>query len=175
MRPATALAVLLVAVAAGWVASSVATGGAAVAGEVAFVPDGDTVYVVLDGHEQSVRVIGIDTPEVAHNGAAAACFGDAAGRFTRTSLLHHRVSLVPGVERHDRYGRLLAGVVAVDGPLAGRDLAAELASRGLARPLPIPPNDANAARVASLVRDARAARRGLWGACTFTSAFPRAR
>ena len=60
----------------------------------------------------------------------------------------------------------------LSGPLAGADLAATLADRGLARPLPIPPNDGNAADIARRVRTARAAGLGLWSACGFARAFP---
>jgi micrococcal nuclease len=177
MRPVLAALLVLLAVAGGWLVAAGAPGGAGAptAGEVVFVPDGDTVHVRLDGTEQPVRVIGVDTPEIDHHGGASPCFGEEAGRFTRDALLHHRVRLVPGVEEHDRYGRLLAAVVPVDGPLAGHDLAETLASAGLARQLAIPPNDGNAARIAALVAAARTARRGLWAACSFAAAYPRVR
>jgi endonuclease YncB( thermonuclease family) len=63
-------------------------------------------------------------------------------------------------------------VLPLTGPLAGAELAATLADRGLARPLPIPPNDANAPDIARRVRSARAAHLGLWSACGFERAFP---
>ena len=175
MRPALAILVLLLALGGGWLAASGGSSAPPREGEVVFVPDGDTVYVRLDGHEQPVRVIGVDTPEIDHRGGPSPCYGEQAGRFTRRALLHHAVRLVPGVEEHDRYGRLLAAVVPVDGDLAGRDLAGELARNGLARQLAIPPNDGNAATIAALVAEARSARRGLWGACTFAAAYPRSR
>jgi micrococcal nuclease len=137
-------------------------------GRVDAVLDGDTI--VVDGVH--VRVIGIDTPEIAHRDNRAACGGDAAAAFVRTALAHQRVRLAIGTEPHDRYGRTLASVEILSGPLAGADLAATLADRGLARPLPIPPNDANAADIARRVRSARAAHLGLWSACGFERAFP---
>ena len=48
--------------------------------------DGDTI--VVDGTH--VRVIGIDTPEIAHD-APAACYGDVAAAFVRDALLGQRV------------------------------------------------------------------------------------
>jgi endonuclease YncB( thermonuclease family) len=137
-------------------------------GRVEAVLDGDTI--VVDGVH--VRVIGIDTPEIAHRDSAAACGGDTAAAFVRGALLHQRVRLAVGPEPHDRYGRTLASVLPLTGPLAGADLAATLADRGLARPLPIPPNDANAPDIARRVRSARAAHLGLWSACGFERAFP---
>ena len=177
MRILLAALVVLVATVAGWRVAPHAdrpplTG---TPGEVVYVPDGDTIDVMVDGSARPVRVIGIDTPEVAHEGRDAACFGDRAGEFTRSLLLHQTVALAPGVEQTDKYGRMLAAVRPRTGQLAGRDLAETLASEGLARPLAIAPNDGNAPRIAVLVAAARAARRGLWGTCTFHDAYPRAR
>jgi len=137
-------------------------------GHVDAVLDGDTI--VVDGVH--VRVIGVDTPEIAHRDAPAACGGDDAAAFVRRTLGGQRVRLATGVEPHDRYGRTLASVTVLSGPLAGADLAATLADRGFARPLPIPPNDGNAADIALRVRAARAAGLGLWSACGFARAFP---
>ncbi len=137
------------------------------AGHVDAVLDGDTI--VVDGTH--VRVIGIDTPEIAHDDPAA-CYGDIAARYVRDVLLGQRVGLTTGPESHDRYGRTLAAVTPLTGPLAGVDLAAALADRGLARQLAIPPNDGNAAEIERRVRVARRARLGLWSACSFAAAFP---
>jgi len=117
-------------------------------------------------------ISGVSTPEIAHREAPAACGGDDAAAFVRRTLLGQRVRLAIGVEPHDRYGRTLAGVRVLSGPLAGADLAATLADRGLARPLPIPPNDGNAADIGRRVRAARTAGLGLWSACGFARAFP---
>ena len=136
-------------------------------GHVDAVLDGDTI--VVDGTH--VRVIGIDTPEIAHE-KPAACFAAAAADFVRRALLGQRVRITTGPESHDKYGRTLASVTALTGPLAGTDLAATLADRGFARQLAIPPNDGNAADIERRVRAARRARLGLWSACTFASAFP---
>ncbi len=131
------------------------------------VIDGDTFTVRVGGVEERVRVIGIDTPEVAHGPAPAACYGEEARRFATAFLTGRTVRLIPGPEPRDRYGRLLARVV-VDGV----DLSRELARRGLARDLPIPPDTDDAAELARLVSAARQARGGLWGACGFAAAFP---
>ena len=150
-----------------------ASGSGAV--RVVYVVDGDTVHVARGAGEVIVRVIGVDAPEVPHPGKPGACYGAQATSFVRRALLGRRVRLRVGVEPHDRYGRTLARVVAVDGPLAGRDLSEELARRGLARPLPIPPNTEDAPRIGALVDEARRAGAGLWGACGFTASFPNAR
>jgi len=49
------------------------------------------------------------------------------------------VRLVRGAEPVDRFGRSLARVQVLEGPLAGRDLSRSVAEQGLARPLSIEP------------------------------------
>lgn len=122
--------------------------------------DGDTIEVQLDGRREDVRYIGIDTPETVKPGTPVQCFGPRAHRFNSRLVSHRRVRLVFGEERRDVYGRLLAYVY-----LRGRFVNAELARRGLARTLTIPPNDRFAGRFARLQNEAARAGRGLWGAC----------
>jgi endonuclease YncB( thermonuclease family) len=165
MRIVLVVAVLLAVVGGGLAGGRLAAHPAA--GHVDAVLDGDTI--VVDGTH--VRVIGVDTPEVAHD-KPAACHGDIAAAFVRAALLGQRVRITTGPESRDKYGRTLAGVTPLTGPLAGTDLAATLADRGLARQLAIPPNDGNAADIERRVRVARRARLGLWSACTFSTAFP---
>jgi micrococcal nuclease len=124
------------------------------------VVDGDTIEVSLDGREEDVRYIGVDTPESVAPGEPVECFGPEASALNERLVVGERVRLVLGVEQRDRYGRLLAYVY--------RDelfINAELVRRGFARTLTIAPNDAFAERFARLERAAGAAGRGLWGAC----------
>jgi micrococcal nuclease len=135
----------------------------ALAGRVTYVIDGDTVVVRLDSDEAvHVRLIGINTPEIAHFGKPGECFGIRAASLTRRLALGHRVLLQAGRERHDRYGRLLAYVHVLGGPA---DLERTLLVRGAARTLAIAPNVDRAAVYAGLEGGARRAGRGLWGAC----------
>ena len=142
------------------------------AGVVLDVLDGDTVIVRTAGYEGPVRVVGIDTPEIAHPGKPTGCFGEEARAATRLWLLGRVVAVRPAVEQRDRYGRLLARLEPADGPIAGRDLARTLALSGYARELPIAPNTADAPAIARQVRVAQRHRRGLWAACGFAAAFP---
>jgi micrococcal nuclease len=138
-------------------------GSSALAGRVTYVIDGDTVVVRLDSEEPvHVRLIGINTPEIAHFGKPGECFGVRAASMTRRLALGRRVTLEAGRERHDRYGRLLAYVRVLGGPA---DLERTLLARGAARTLAIAPNIDRAAVYAGLERAARRAGRGLWGAC----------
>src|SRR5215210_311047 len=88
------------------------------AARVQRVVDGDTVRLAGLG---SVRLIGIDTPEVyGHRD----CFGAQASAYTK-SLLHPgaEVRYRVGTEARDRYGRLLAYVWLPDGRLVNELLA----------------------------------------------------
>ncbi len=135
----------------------------ALSGRVSYAIDGDTIIVELGGSAGThVRLIGIDTPEIAHGGRPGGCYGKAAARITRRLAQGREVELQPGRERHDRYGRLLAYVRVVGGPA---DLERTLLTLGAARTLAIPPNVDRAAAYAGLERAARRARAGLWGAC----------
>ena len=157
------LAVVALVVAAG---AAVIRNGAAsgLSGQVTYVIDGDTVVVRLDsgGESVHVRLIGIDTPEIAHDGRPGECFGSRASRLARRLALRRQVRLEPGRERHDRYGRLLAYVRVVGGP---DDLERTLLAAGAARTLAIAPNTDRAAAYAEVERAAHRAGRGLWGAC----------
>ena len=88
------------------------------------------------------------------------CYGEASAAENRRLVEGRTVSLSTDVERRDRFGRLLA-YVRVD----GRFVNAELVRGGFATTLRIPPNVSHAARLRALEREARLARRGLWGAC----------
>jgi micrococcal nuclease len=124
------------------------------------VVDGDTIEVRFGGRREDVRYIGVDTPETVKPGAPVQCFGPEASRFEHRLVEGRRVRLVFGVERRDAYGRLLAYAY-----LGQRFVNAELARRGLARTLTIPPNDRFAERFKRLEMAAARAGRGLWGAC----------
>jgi len=124
------------------------------------VVDGDTVEVQLDGEEEDVRYIGIDTPETVKPEEPVECFGPQASDFNHRLVERQRVRLVFDEERRDVYGRLLAYVYLED-----RFVNAELVRRGLARTLTIPPNDRFAGRLKRLEIAAARSGRGLWGAC----------
>jgi micrococcal nuclease len=126
------------------------------------VVDGDTLIVRLaSGERARIRVIGIDTPEDVAPGRPVQCWSRRAAAFTKAALEGRSVTLVPGREREDRYGRTLAYVQRSD----GLDLEVELLRRGLARTLTIAPNDDRATQYRALERAARRSGVGLWGAC----------
>jgi micrococcal nuclease len=163
MRILVALAVVALVLVAGVGLVASRRGPSALAGRVTYVIDGDTVVVRLDSQQPvHVRLIGINTPEIAHYGKPGQCFGIRAATLTRRLVLGRRVLLQAGRERHDRYGRLLAYVRVLGGP---DDLERSLLVRGAAHTLAIAPNIDRAAAYAQVEAAARQAGRGLWGAC----------
>lgn len=144
-----------------------AAGGDAGAGAatVAEVVDGDTVRVRLPGRREteSVRLIGVDTPETHGPGGLRECFGKEASAHTAKLLAPGTdVRLVRDAEARDRYGRLLAYVYRRHDDLF---VNLALARDGFAAPLSIPPNVTHRDEFADAAAEAREAGRGLWGRC----------
>jgi len=131
-------------------------------GQVLRVVDGDTIHVQVDGRDETVRYIGVDTPESVKPGTPVQCFAKQAGAFNERLVAGERVRLVADAEERDRYGRLLAYVYrARDGVFVN----AALVRRGYAVPLTIPPNVAHAGAFRRLAASARRKGRGLWSSC----------
>src|ERR1700742_1799257 len=134
-------------------------------GRVVRAVDGDTLEVALDdGATETVRLIGVDTPETVKPDTPVQCFGPRASAFEHRTVEGHRVRLLTGVEPRDYYGRLLA-YVWVERPTGYRFLEPELLRRGLARTLPFHPNDRFATRFARISQVAARTGKGLWDAC----------
>ncbi len=153
------VAALLGSIGWGWYTGGHVT--APIPATVAHVVDGDTVIArFVNGREETVRLLGVDTPEVVDPRKPVQCFGPEASAFTKSELGGRRVMLELDTEARDKYGRLLAYVI-----VNGRRFSDELLRRGYARFLVIPPNGSHARAMLLAELDARAARRGLWGAC----------
>ncbi|MBI2708188.1 MAG: thermonuclease family protein [Actinobacteria bacterium] len=119
--------------------------------------DGDTLWVAP---RTKVRLIGINTPEIS---GTAQCFGrEAAAALAQLTPLGTKVRLVYDVGRTDRYGRTLAYLYR---RRDGLFVNLELAERGYAVPMTVPPDVARAGEFVAAARRARVAGRGLWRAC----------
>lgn len=139
-----------------------ATAGRADGITVVRVVDGDTIVVRLPRGDETVRLIGIDTPETVDPRKPVQCFGKEASERTKALLPPGtEIRLERDVEARDHYGRLLAYVHRADGTFVNLALAEE----GYAQALTIPPNVAYSTRFSAAVAAAREAARGLWGAC----------
>ena len=117
------------------------------AGEVINVIDGDTLTVVHDGVEDTVRLNGIDCPEKNQ------LYGKDAKTFTRSRVLHKVVTIE--VKDVDRDGRLIADVVLPDGTMLNHELIKEGFAWWFFR-------YSTDATLKALETEARDAKKGLW-------------
>jgi micrococcal nuclease len=124
------------------------------------VLDGDTIVVQRGSYRDTIRLLGVDTPETHHPTKPVQCYGPEASAYTASRLFGQLVRLEDDVERHDIYGRRLAYVY-----LRGANFEEELLRKGYARLLVIEPNHAHARDMLDEELNARTRRVGLWGAC----------
>jgi micrococcal nuclease len=112
--------------------------------QIVEVVDGDTVEVSLDNHKETIRILGIDTPEVHGQNIPAEYFlentsenreclqeiGEKASEFARKELSHRTVKIVqdPKSDGRGSYGRLLAYI-----EYNQTDLGKQLLKQGYAR------------------------------------------
>jgi micrococcal nuclease len=77
--------------------------------EVTKVVDGDTIKVNIDGNIETIRLIGVDTPETVDPRKPVQCFGMEASNKTKEILTGRKVRLEadPSQGERDKYGRLL--------------------------------------------------------------------
>ena len=127
--------------------------------------DGDTFHALPEGESTyfKVRIIGVDTPEISHDGAPADCYGDEAWDYSAAALDGKLVWLTFDAECEDYYGRTLAYVFRGDDEAGFFNRA--LVRSGNATPLTVQPNDTYADVFAQDSRDARDEGLGLWSAC----------
>ena len=73
------------------------------------VIDGDTVVVDMNGTNETVRLIGVNTPETVDPRKPVQCFGKEASNFVKSMLAGKSVRLQsdPTQADRDKYGRLL--------------------------------------------------------------------
>jgi micrococcal nuclease len=125
------------------------------------VVDGDTVDVVIAGVRERVRLIGIDTPEIAHGEDPGECGGPDAARYLESVIPPGtEVTVLRDIVGRDHYGRLL-------GYLTKQDIMVNLqiAAAGYARALRIPPNVRLSDEISSAVDAAQRAQLGIWSTC----------
>ena len=127
------------------------------------VVDGDTIEVLIGSRQETVRLIGIDTPESVAPTRPVQCFGKEASLHLEAMLPSGtEITLIRDVEARDVYQRLLGYVVRSHD---GLFVNLELVEAGFAAVLNYPPNDHYAGVLARAEADAVAAGRGLWGHC----------
>lgn len=85
-------------------------------GKVVKVIDGDTIEVSLNSKKETVRLIGIDSPEVLDERKPVQCFGKEASGKAKEMLIGKTITLEsdPTQGERDDYGRLLRYVFLED-------------------------------------------------------------
>ena len=157
---AVVVAILAAASLGGWWVGRAARGTTSQSAVVIKAVDGDTIDVQIGGQVDTVRLLGIDTPETHHPTKPVQCFGPEAAAYTKSRLEGRTVVLEDDVEPRDLYDRRLAYVY-----LDGHRFNDELIEKGYARLLVIPPNGSHSRRM--LAEELKAKRNGvgLWGQC----------
>lgn len=73
--------------------------------------DGDTIHVNLHGRDEQIRMLLIDTPEDVHPSKPVEPFGRDAAAYAESKLpVGKKIYIKEGIEKRDKYGRLLAYV-----------------------------------------------------------------
>lgn len=131
---------------------------------IAYVYDGDTLYLRPEGaisraDEIKVRLIGVDSPELR---PTVECFGVEARDHLR-ALLPEGTPVWVEADREplDQYGRSLLYLWTTD----GRSVNLDLVKDGFATALRIAPNDTHWDVFDAAEAEARNSAAGLWGAC----------
>lgn len=135
------------------------------------VVDGDTLIARVGGSggggggEERVRLLGVDAPESVTPDRPVDCFGPQAAAELRRLLPEGSAVLLavdPSQGREDRFGRLLAEVTREG---AAATVNVQLVAGGFAEVFRGDGRGRLQPTLRAAERDARDARRGLWGAC----------
>jgi len=121
------------------------------------VIDGDTIEIA--GGER-IRYLGIDTPETVDPRRPVGCFGHEASAKNKELVERKYVRLEKDITERDKYGRLLRYVYVQD-----RFVNLELVTGGYAVIYTFPPDVKYQEKLLAAQKEAREAKRGLWGAC----------
>lgn len=136
-------------------------------GTVLRAVDGDTIEVSLCQdvgvcRTDTVRYIGVNTPETVDKRKAVQCFGKEASSVNKKLVVGESVLLVKDVSDRDKYGRLLRYV------FLSKDktfVNLYLVQNGYAEAATYPPDVALSKLFVAGAREAREGKRGLWGEC----------
>ncbi len=127
--------------------------------------DGDTIAVNMNGKVETIRFIGIDTPETHKPNTPVQCYGPAAAAYIKNVIgdKHVRLASDSLSTNRDRYNRLLRYVYLPDGTL----LNEQLVRNGYAFYYPYFPFTKSRQFEADQ-QAAMSGHKGLWGNCSPT-------
>ena len=75
--------------------------------KVLYAADGDTIWVDIDGKEEKIRFVGINTPELARDEKPAEFMAEEAKNFTSNTLRDKEIYLEKDITDRDKYDRML--------------------------------------------------------------------
>lgn len=132
--------------------------------KVTKVTDGDTIHIDMDGVDEKVRLIGINTPETVDPRKEVECFGKEASSRMKDLAERKIVRLEydDSQSLRDTYDRLLAYVYLEDGEMLNRKMVAE----GYAYEYTYMTPYKYQSEFKELQNIARASERGLWSPTT---------
>ena len=133
--------------------------------QVSEVIDGDTIKVSLQGQEQTVRFVGMDTPETLDPRRPVGCFGKEASNETKKLLTGKVVILQKDVSNTDKYKRLLRYVYLPIDENQTLFVNDYLVRMGFAKVYTYPPDVKFNEQFRQAEKEARENKRGLWGRC----------
>lgn len=125
--------------------------------------DGDTIAVNMNGSVETIRFIGVDTPETHKPNTPVQCYGPEAAANTKTLISKSgkvRLEADSLDTNRDRYGRLLRYVYLPDGTLLDKKIISD--GYGFAY-LSFP--FSKKSEFAAAQQAAKTAKLGLWAAC----------
>lgn len=125
---------------------------------VSKVSDGDTIKIKYNDKMETLRLIGVDTPESVHlDKKKNIPEGKIASDYTKDRLEGKEIKLEFDVQARDKYGRLLAYVY-IDGKMYNE----ELLEKGYARLATYPPNVKYVDNFTKIQSKAIKSKKGFW-------------
>ncbi len=131
-----------------------AKGPDVLSGKVAVVIDGDTLWLE---HGEKIRLIGIQAPEIFHDGRPPEAYAEAAREVLQLLAMGQQAEVQLNTPPTDRYGRFLGDVY-----VGGQSLSLKLLESGAARIYLFADNHLPTAPLFAAEATARAANIGLW-------------
>lgn len=129
------------------------------------VIDGDTVEVNIDGLQQKLRYIGINTPETVDPRRTVQCFGKEASSQNKSLVEGKTVYLDKDVSETDKFGRLLRFVYLKLDDGSFLFVNDYLVRQGFAYADRYPPDIKYADKFLRAQQEAQHNKRGLWSKC----------
>jgi len=139
------------------------------------VIDGDTIKVILNKKEETIRLIGIDTPETHRPNTPVQCYGPEATQALKDKLTSTTLYLEtdPSQDLRDRYDRLLAYIFTTPAnsntqnniPSTPQNINLWLIQEGYAREYTYNKPYKYQSEFQKIELEAQAEQKGLWEAC----------